>query len=435
MKYYLIGIKGSGMSALAGILHDLGNTVVGYDDSMEYKFTIEGLNKRGIKIYHDSSFIPTSDFIVCYSNAVSQEHKEIKRLKELNLKQIRYQDLLGSLTKIYETISISGTHGKTTTSLMVSSILDAVYGANYFVGDGRGHGNIDNKLFVLESCEYNKHFLSYYPKTLVITNIDLEHTECYKDIDDIIYNFNILASQTSDNLVLCGDDENVRKIKSDKNKYYYGFNDNNDLVARDLKLNESGSEFSVYYKGEYFDTFKLNLYGRHMVLDSLACIMVSILYNVDKKNIKEKLSEFLGATRRFNETKINNSIIIDDYAHHPTEIMATLDSSRQKYKDKKIVAVFLPNTYSRTKDFMDDFANVLGQFDASFIMDIKCDRERPEDYPGVTSDTLISKAKNADKISIETARKLLDYKDDVICFMSCANINPMIEAYKKELMK
>ncbi len=433
-KYYLLGIKGSGMSALAGILHDLGNSVVGYDDSTEYKFTLKGLEERKIKIYHDNSFIPDKDFIVCYSNAINPDHKELKRLKSFNLKYIRYQDLIGSLTKKYETISVSGTHGKTTTSLMISSILDTVFGVNYFVGDGRGHGNPENKLFVLESCEYNKHFLSYYPKNLVITNIDLEHTECYKDIDDIIANFSILANR-SDNLILCGDDSNVLKIKTNKNTYYYGFNDNNDLIAKNLKLSSDGSIFDVYFKGEYYNTFKLNLFGRHMILDSLACIMVSIIYQVDKNIVREKLESFKGAIRRFNEEIIKDTIIIDDYAHHPTEIRATLDSARQKYPDKNICAVFLPNTYSRTKDFMEDFATVLSKFDKSYVMDIKCDRENPLDYPGITSDTLISKINNCEKLSIESVDKLLENKGSVICFMSCANITPVIDEFKKKLTK
>ena len=433
MKYYLIGIKGSGMSALASLLSDLGNEVIGYDDSLEYKFTLDGLNKRNILVYHDDSFIPDSDFIVCYSNAINENHKEIKRLKKYNLTYIKYQDLIGSLTKKYETISISGTHGKTTTSLMVSSILDEAIGCNYFVGDGRGHGDIKNNLFVLESCEYNKHFLSYYPKNLAITNIDLEHTECYKDIQDIINNFNILANNTSDNLILCGDDLNVLKIKSSKKKYYYGFNDNNNLIAKNLKLDETGSSFDVYYDGKYFDTYKINLFGKHMILDALASIMISIIYNVDKSIIKSNLLKFKGAIRRFSETIVNDSVIIDDYAHHPTEINATLDSCRQKYKNKKIVAVFLPNTYSRTKDFMDDFCNILSKFDKAFIMDIKCDREDPKDYPNINSDTMIQKIKNAEKLSIDTINKLLNYKDSVICFMSCANITSVIEAYKNEL--
>lgn len=427
MKYYLIGIKGSGMSALASILHDLGNDVVGYDDSREEKFTMKGLKERNIKIYHDNSFLPTSDFLVCYSNAINENHKEIQRLKGLNLKMIKYQDLIGSLTKKYETISVSGTHGKTTTTLMIASILDEFMGVNYFVGDGRGHGSVDNKVLVLESCEYNKHFLSYYPKNLIITNIDLEHTECYKDIDDIISCFNILANRAS-NVILCGDDSNVLKIKTNNNRYYYGFNPNNDLIATNLELTSTYSKFDVYYKGEYFDTYTLKVFGHHMILDSLSCIMTCILYNVDKNLIKEKLNNFNGATRRFNETIINGKIIIDDYAHHPTEIKTVLDAAKQKYHDKKIIAVFMPNTYSRTKDFLNQFIEVLNEFDYSFVTDIKCDRENPDDYKGITSDSIIEKLNRGEKLT--NPKQLLKYQDDVICFMSCANITPIINEYK-----
>ncbi len=433
MKYYLIGIKGSGMSALASLLYDLGNTVVGYDDSLEKKFTSAGLEKRGIKIYHDDSFQVTSDFIACYSNAISHDHKEIKRLEKLNIKMIKYQDLIGSLSRQFETISVSGTHGKTTTSLMIASILDKVYGANYFVGDGRGHGDIKNKLFVLESCEYNKHFLAYEPTNLIITNIELEHTECYKDLDDIILNFNKLALKTKNNIILCGDDENCRKIKTQKKVYYYGFQSDNDLIAKNLDLNEEGSSFDVYFEGKFYGHFTLKLFGRHMILDSLACILTCILYNVEKEVIQMELNNFKGAIRRFSETKIKETIIIDDYAHHPTEIKATLASIRQKYPQKEVVAVFLPNTYSRTRDFQEEFANVLSQFDYSYIMDIKCDRENPKDYPGVSSDALIKKTKNSQKISVETLDLLTKHLDDVICFMSCANISPIISKFIEKI--
>ena len=430
MKYYLIGIKGSGMSSLASLLYDLGNTVVGYDDSLENKFTMKGLKKRNIKIYHDDSFKPTNDFLVCYTNAINENHREIIRMKQFNLTMIKYQDLIGELTKKYETISVSGTHGKTTTSLMIANIFEKTFGCNYFVGDGRGHGNINNKLFVLESCEYNKHFLSYYPKTLIITNIDLEHTECYKDINDIIFNFNILANRAI-NLILCGDNENVLKIKTNNNKYYYGFNSNNDLQAINLNLTNKMSSFDVYYHGKYFDHYELKLFGKHIILDALACIMTCILYNVDKKIIKEKLNSFQGATRRYNETKIKNTVIIDDYAHHPTEIKTVLDSAKQEYPDREIIAVFLPNTYSRTKDFLKDFQEVLSMFSKAYVMDIKCDREDPNDYPGISSDKLLEKITNGQKLSMETIELLLQHKNQVICFMSCANITPIIEKFKK----
>ena len=354
-------------------------------------------------------------------------------MEELNLKMIRYQDLLGELSREFRTISVSGTHGKTTTSLMISSILDRNLGTNYFVGDGRGHGDKKNKFFVLESCEYDKHFLEYSPETLIVTNIELEHTECYKDIDDIIMTFNKLANKTSKNLVLCGDDKNVLKLKTSKETYYYGFNENNDLIAKNLELTPDFSAYDVYFKGEFYGHFKLKLFGRHMILDSLAAIMTSILYNIPKDIVEDILSNFEGATRRFNETRIKDTIIVDDYAHHPTELRSVLMSARQKYPNKKIVGVFLPNTYSRTEAFMEDFAKVLSDFDSAFVLDIKCDRERQEDYPNVSSDTLIKKIPNAKKISIETVDMLLDYKDDVICFMSCANITPLIKEFEKVL--
>ena len=170
-----------------------------------------------------------------------------------------------------------------------------------------------------------------------------------------------------------------------------------------------------------------------MILDALACIMTCILYQVPKELIKEKLEIFQGATRRFNETKIKNTIIIDDYAHHPTEIKTVLDSAKQKYPNKKIIAVFLPNTYSRTKDFLNDFIKVLNEFDYSFVMDIKCDREDPKDYPGISSDSIINKLNHGNKLSKETINLLNKYQNDVICFMSCANITPIIEEFKKQL--
>lgn len=172
-----------------------------------------------------------------------------------------------------------------------------------------------------------------------------------------------------------------------------------------------------------------------MLLDSLACILVSILYKIDKNIIKDILNNFKGAIRRFNETRIDNTIIIDDYAHHPTEIKVTFESAKQKYPNKKIIGVFLPNTYSRTKDFMDDFSNVLSMFDKSFVFDIKCDREKQSDYPNVSSDILINKTYNCQKICEDKLDLLLDYKDNVICFMSCANITPIIEKYKDLLEK
>ena len=161
MKYYCIGIKGSGMATLAEILFDLGNDVSGYDDYKEYKFTQEGIDKRGIKIYYDTNHDIDKDTIVTYSKAFSMDHPEIKRVKQLGLKIIEYNELLGHLSAEFKTIRVSGTHGKTTTSTMISTVLKQTKGCNYFIGDGTGFADDKNKLFVLESCEYKKHFLSF----------------------------------------------------------------------------------------------------------------------------------------------------------------------------------------------------------------------------------------------------------------------------------
>src|SRR5574344_2168912 len=206
MKYYCIGIKGAGVSTLAEILSDLGNTVIGYDDNKNQVFTEEGLEKRNIKIYYDQSHELDKDMIVTYSAAFKDTHPEISRIKNQGLKIASYNELLGSITNMFETTCISGTHGKTTTSLLISHILKNTIGTNYFVGDGSGYANKENKTFIIESCEYNKHFLAYHPYNTVITNIELEHVECYDGIADIRNTFATLANRSTRLVIACGDD-------------------------------------------------------------------------------------------------------------------------------------------------------------------------------------------------------------------------------------
>lgn len=433
MKYYCIGIKGAGMSTLANILHDLGNEVSGYDDSREHKFTEEGLNKREIPIYYDTHDID-KDTIVTYSKAFRDDHKEIKRVKELGLTIKNYNDVVGDITKMFDTVGISGTHGKTTTSLLISHIINNTLGCNYFVGDGTGFANRNNKIFVIESDEYNKHFLAYHPSIAVITNIELDHVECYNGLDDIIDTFSIFGNK-SNFVVACGDDNNIRKISFNKKIIYYGFNEENDVVAKNVELTSLGSNFDVYMNGEFYHHFELPLFGRHMILNALAAIIVCNHYGISKEDIHDYMKTFKGAKRRFKEEVYGDIVTIDDYAHHPTEIKVTIDAARQKYPDKEIVAIFLPNTYSRTEALMDEFVEELSKADKAYVMDIHCDRERIEDYPGVSSDTLIEKIPNCEKICLDDVEKLLKHNNSVMCFMSCTNIYVLLEKYKELLMQ
>lgn len=430
MKYYCLGIKGSGMATLACLLYDLGNQVSGYDDVKEWKFTQKGLEERNISVFYDRNHELDKDTIVTCSKALSTGHPELKRVKELGLKVKAYNEIIGELTEQFQTISISGTHGKTTTSSMISHVLNSQYGCNYFIGDGRGHANKENELFVIESDEFNRHFLAYHPTISVITNIELEHTECYRDIEDIINTFEQFVSHTKDIVVACGDNENVRKINFDKKVIFYGMNDTNDVVAKNIKFTSDGSSFDVYKKEEFLGNFQISLVGNHMVLNSLACIIVCDYLKVEKEKIQELLTTFHNAERRFAENKIGDIVIVDDYAHHPTELRVTLEAARLKYPDKKLIAVFKPNTYSRTEAFTKEFAEVLKLADKTYMTEIDCNRERQEDYPGVCSEKVLDLIPNGELISENTIDCLLEYKNAVICFMSCASISHLKDKYE-----
>ncbi len=430
MKYYCLGIKGTGMSTLAQILYDLGNEVSGYDDATGYKFTQVGLEERNIPIYHDQSNEIDKDTIVTYSVALKEDHKEIQRVKKIGCKIVKYNELIGSIIRLFETIGVSGTHGKTTTSSLIKHILEDNGGCNYFIGAGDGYANPENKYFVVECDEFNHHFTAYRPMYSVITNIELEHLECYKDIDDIRNNFQLFANQTEKLVVANGDNPEIKKINYNTNVILYGFGFNNTAIIKNLKLTEEGSRFDIYIKDELYGSFEVQLYGKHMVSNVCAAILICKELGIPKEKIYESLKTFKNAQRRFAIEKIRNTIIIDDYAHHPTEIKVTLEAVRQKYPDKRLVVVFKPNTYSRTKDFKDEFIEALNEADKVFLTEIDCNREKQEDYPGISSSIITNEIEGAEIIDEEHIDKLGSELDSVVCFMSCAYVDKLIESFK-----
>lgn len=430
MKYYCIGIKGTGMSTLAQILYDLGNEVSGYDDAKGHKFTQDGLEKRNIPIYYDHDHEIDKDTIVTYSVAFKEDHEEMKRVRKLGLTVKKYSELMGDVINMFETIGVSGTHGKTTTSSLIRHLLEETVGCNYFIGAGDGYADKKNKYFVVESDEFNRHFTDYHPAYSIITNIEPEHLECYKDIDDIRNTFEIFANQTKKLVVANGDNAEVRKINYKTKVMFYGFNDNNDIVIKNMKLLETGSVFDLYINNELFGHFDIPLYGKHMVANAAAAITIAKELGLTVEKIHELLETFHNAKRRFAETKIGNCVIIDDYAHHPTEIKVTLEAVKQKYPKKRLVVVFVPNTYSRTKDFKNEFVEAFNIADKTYLTEIDCNRERQEDYPGITSHIIVDNLKDGDMISIDTIDKLKDEKDSVVCFMSCAYVDNLIDSFK-----
>lgn len=435
MKYYMAGIKGAGMSALALLLSDLGYEVVGYDDAKEHRFTETKLRERGIKIYSEPNNEMDNETVVIYSPALKilhgDSHPELLKAKNMGLKMYEYEEMLGRLTKKYDSICISGCHGKTTTTAMLSHIMNDLSSASYIIGDGQGYGAKGSDKFILEACEYRRNFLAYDPKYVIITNIDLDHTDYYKDIDDMVSAYQEFANKADKMVIACGDDPYTHLLEINPQIYYYGLEDDNDIQARNVEYSNEGTVFDVFVEDEYYGHFDLPLFGKHMLLNSLAVIGLCYYERMDAKDVAKSLKTFKGADRRFKETFIGNNVLVDDYAHHPNEVKVTIKAARQKYPDKKIIAVFKAHTFSRVEEFADDFAKALNLADKAYVMDINYDREDPKDYPGIDAYTIINKLDNGEYIEQGMADKLLEYDNAVILFMSSKEIYLLQEEYQK----
>ena len=302
-------------------------------------------------------------------------------------------------------------------------------GCSYIIGDGTGKANKNSDLFFIEACEYCRHFLNYNPTYTIITNIDFDHPDYYKDFNDYKLAFQQFIYKTKDYVIAYGDSIDVRNLKYNK-VLFYGFNDNNDIVCKNLILKKDGAEFDVYINNESFGHFNLPLLGKHMILNALAVICVSKLLGLSADDIDKELKSFHGAKRRFQETVIGDIVTVDDYAHHPTEVEATINSARQKYPDKEVVAILKPNTYTRTKELYKEFADALNLADKAYVTPITCDRELKEEYPGITSDLIINLLNNGEEIKDDEVSKLLKHKNAVLLFMSCKDIYTMRENYE-----
>ncbi len=431
MKYYCIGIKGTGMSTLAQMLKDLGHDVYGYDDQKEEKFTQKGLEERKIPIFYDDSFSFDKDVIVTASKAFSEKHPEIQRARQSEAVFQNYNQVVGEITKQFRTIAVCGTHGKTTTTSLLKHLFTKFVPTSYFIGDGTGKIDQESHYLVLEADEFNRHFLAYSTAISIVTCIELEHTEIYRDIEDIITTFSTFLNQnTKEKVIAYGDDIHIRKIAFEKPVLFYGEGKENDYQVRNIQLNTTGSTFDLYHHDEKVGQFSVPLYGKHMVMNTAAAILAAKEEGLPIQEIQEALLSFQNAKRRFQETIVNGHIIIDDYAHHPTEIKVTLEAVRQKYPHKKLVVVFRPNTYSRTQAFHKEFAEALSIADKAYVTPILCDREDPNEYGNVTSEMILKDLKGGKLIDENSIEQLEEDQNAVVVFMGCATVSHLIEAYK-----
>jgi len=384
---HMIGIGGVSMSGIAEILQNRGFNISGSDISSSN--VTDKLRENGIDVTigHYSDAVENANLVV-YSAAISDNDVELARAKELNIPTVERKEILGLITKAFRnTICVSGTHGKSTTTSMVSmcfleakkdptiqvgAILDEIDG-NYKIGN--------SDYFILESCEYSESFLSFFPKAEIILNIDSDHLDYYKNIENVKNAFIKFVQLLPDDgiLVYNADDANCSHFSqyTKAKSLTYGINSSNaNYTARNINFDKYGfASFDVYHNNVFFKTFKLSVPGIHNVYNALACIALCDEFGLDRSDIKSALQKYTGAHRRFEYLgEINGAKVYDDYGHHPTEITAVADAmKRKKYNHSWVI--FQPHTYSRTKNLLDDFAQCLTNFDNIIITDIYAARE------------------------------------------------------------
>lgn len=414
-RIHFIGIGGISMSAFAEYLHNLGFKVSG-SDSHKSKIT-EHLQGLGIDVLYGQrkgNITPDID-VVIYTAAIGSDNEEFIAVNDMGIPSLNRAELIGQLMLNFkDAITISGTHGKTTVTSMVSLIfIDgdqdptiAVGGILNAIGGNMRMGHTDH--FIAEACEYKNSFLEFNPHKGVILNIDEDHLDFFKDLDDIRHSFRLFAQKIPKDgqLYINGEIPDYEEITKDLEceVLTYGITDPNyctgnrayDIEARNiLSYNMSGHSFDLYYKGEYLDNIQLNVIGIHNISNSLPAIGLGLAAQIPVEKIKISLLNFKGAERRFEyKGSVSGVKIVDDYAHHPTEITATLTSARS-YTDKTLWCVFQPHTYSRTKRHLKDFAKALSYADKIVLADIYAAREK---NPGdISSKDLVRELEALDK--------------------------------------
>jgi len=427
-KYHFVGIKGSGMSSLAQILYDMHEEVQGSDVEKRF-FTQEALEKKGIPILPFDANNIREDMTVIWGNAFPADHVEVAKARELGVPIYRYHDFLGRFAKRFTSVAVTGTHGKTGTTGMLAHVFSAFRPTTYLIGDGTGVGKENSEYFIFEACEYRRNFLAYEPDYCLITNIDYDHADYYKNLEDYVSAFQELANQVKKALIVCGDDARLRDLKADVPVTYYGFGEANDFTAKNIRSTDHGTVFDVYHAGDFYGQYRIPLYGNHNVLNALGVIAFCHSQGMPADLLKERLMTFKGVNRRFSEKRHGSQVLIDDYAHHPTEIKATIQAARSKYPDKQIVAIFQPHTYSRTLAFLDQFADSLQQADAVFLCDIFGSAREHEGK--LTIDDLLVKIPGARRMDEANVGVLKDYPDSVLLFMGAGDIQKYQTAYEK----
>ncbi len=453
--YYFIGIGGIGMSALARYFKEKNKTVIGYDKT-KTELTLQ-LEKEGIECHYEENveqllkkiqYFSKQDILVIYTPAIPKEHSEFQYFQSHHFDIKKRSEVLGEIVNQYHCIAIAGTHGKTTTTALITHIFhEAQQNIISFVGGIMSNyqtnfihqiNHPQQPIFsITEADEYDKSFLTLYPETAVITGIDADHLDIYQTHQNLIDTYIAFSNNIKNNGSLIVNKSVDNFFSKTKNITTFAVNLNGQIFATNIHFQNNKMLFDLHINNQTFHQIELGIPGQHNVLNALAAVAVARQYQLPFETIFAALQSFKGVKRRFEyHIKNKNIILIDDYAHHPEEIKAFLQSVKTLYPNKKITAIFQPHLYSRTRDFMDEFANVLSQYpDEIILLDIYPAREKP--IENITSQTLLNKINHTNKKLLpksELANYLNNTHHEVILTIGAGDIDLLIPEIKQKLI-
>ena len=439
-RIYFLGIGGIGMSSLAFYFINENKYVAGYD-KVNSDIT-KSLSKNGAKIHFTdnylsipSQFLNQSETLVVYTPAISKFNKEYKYFKDNGFEILKRSELLGLISKDKFCIAIGGTHGKTTTSTILSHILlENNISFTSFIGGISENYNTNfiqngNDIILVEADEFDRSFHTLFPNIACVTSTDSDHLDIYNSEQELKKSF----IQFTDNIKSKG------LLFSNENTLLggisYGFSSESEYFISNYSSAKYSSFFDINHNGSLIASVKFNMPGKHNALNALAAFAIGKELNIDYKSIINSLSTFLGVKRRFSYALRLPKIIIDDYAHHPSEIKAVYDTIKDLYPNKKNTAIFQPHLYTRTRDFMSEFAEILSKFDNIILTEIYPAREKP--INNISSIKLLELIKNKNKSILkksELSKSLKESKSEVFVIMGAGDIADEVELIKNNIL-
>ncbi|MBT6081832.1 MAG: UDP-N-acetylmuramate--L-alanine ligase [Polaribacter sp.] len=435
---YFIGIGGIGMSAIAHYFASNGKQVAGYDKTpSQITKTLEG---KGVAIHFEDAldnipipFLKKEETLIVYTPAIPGNHLELNYFFEHNFRVLKRAEILGKITENTFCLAVAGTHGKTTTSSILGHIMAQVNATSFLGGISENYNSNlilgDDKISVVEADEYDRSFLQLSPDIACVTSMDADHLDIYGDSDALNTSFVEFTKEVSETLIVA----KGLPLKG----LTYAINEPSDYEAFNLKIESGKYIFDVKTPSTEIQNIEFSLPGRHNVMNALAALAMADVYGVSLENIKHSLSTFKGVKRRFSyKIKTEDFVLIDDYAHHPAEINAVESSIREMYPNETILVIFQPHLFSRTRDFIDDFASALSKFDEVLLLDIYPARETP--ISGVNSEWLFGKITCKSKKQTKKNNLVKDIKNSsakVVAMLGAGDIGVTIQEVTNQLLK